>query len=412
MSMDYVTIVGASHAGLQAAASLRQEGFNGQITLIGDEAGLPYRRPPLSKGCLLGKTETEALQLQPPEWFERHRIVRVEARVGAIDRRTHHVELVSGGRFPYDHLVLATGARAHAPSMEGAALDGVFTLRTLADAHALRRKMRGARGAVVIGAGFIGLEFAAVATELGLAVHIVESGERAMMRALSPQMSDIVGAAHAGGGVELHFGQTVVRVLGERGSVVGVETSEGRRLPADLVVFCIGVVPNVVLAAETGLVVENGIRVNGLLTTSNSAISAIGDVANFPSVHSARPIRLESVQNAVDQARCVAARLAGNAMPFMALARFWSDQGSVKLQIAGLADGDDCAVQVGCARSRRLSVLRFRDERLIAVESCNRPEDHLAACKLLARAAELTPADASRNGFDLNEHEMATRKRG
>lgn len=410
MSLNNVVIVGAGQAGYQTAASLRQEGFERRITLIGDEPGVPYQRPPLSKAYLLGKIGTTALRFRTHEWFEQQRVARIEARVARIDRKAQRVELASGEPVSYDHLVLATGARNRVPPIEGIELDGVFGIRTLEHADALAPRVSAVRDVVVIGAGFIGLEFAAVAAAKGLSVHVVELGTRPMARALSAHMSTLFSAAHTGWGVKFDFGQTVARLVGENGRVVGVETGDGRRLPAQLVVYGTGVLPNTELAADAGLAVQNGICVDAQLLTSDPSISAIGDAVNFPSVWSDAPIRLESVQNAVDQARNVAARLMGKPVAYSALPWFWSDQGDLKLQIAGLSDGHDETVLLGSSESRQLSVLCFRAGRLIAVESCNRPGDHMASRKLLARAALPTIAQAAAPGFDLKEFEAATRE--
>lgn len=408
-ALETVVIVGGGQGGYQTAASLRQEGFDGRITLIGDEPGVPYQRPPLSKAYLLGKIGAPALRFRPHEWFDQQRVERVLGEVTMIDRVSRCVELGSGERVPYDHLVLATGARNRVPPIPGIELDGVFGIRTLADADALAPRVALARDAVVIGAGFIGLEFAAVAAARGLSVHVVELGARPMARALSAPMSELFGAAHAGWGVKLDFGQTVVRILGEQGKVIGVETAGGRQIPADLLVYGIGVVPNTNLAADAGLAVANGICVDAYLRTGDPAISAIGDAVSFPNTWSSTATRLESVQNAVDQARNVAARLMGKPAAYAALPWFWSDQGDLKLQIAGLADGTDQTVLLGSVESRQLSVLCFRKGRLVAVESCNRPGEHMAARKLLSRGDLLDAREAAQPDFDLKAYEIAMR---
>lgn len=412
MSVDSVVIVGAGQAGFQVAASLRQDGFAGRITLIGDEPGVPYQRPPLSKAYLLGKIGTHALRCRPAEYFDEHRIERLHDSVTAIDRAKRAVTLASGANVPYGHLVLATGARNRVPAIPGIELHGVFGLRTLADADALAPRLNSVRNVVVIGAGFIGLEFASVAAAKGTAVHVLEIGERPMARAISKPMSDLFSAAHASWGVALDFKQNAARIIGAEGKVIGVELSDGRHLPADLVVYGIGVVPNAELAAAAGLEVANGIRVDRLLQTSDPDISAIGDAVCFESPYADRSIRLESVQNAVDQGKAVAARLMSKPAAYAALPWFWTDQGELKLQIAGLSDGHDETVLLGAAQSRQLSVLCFRQGRLIAVESANRTADHMAARKILARAPRLTPAQAAEPGFDLKTYETATREAG
>lgn len=411
-SVKSVVIVGGGQAGYQVATSLRQEGFAGTVTLIGDEPGVPYQRPPLSKAYLLGKIGAPALRFRPPEHYDEHRIERLQARVSAIDRVTRTVQLDSGERLPYDHLVLATGARNRVPEVPGIELAGVFGLRTLADADALSPRLGSVKQVVVIGAGFIGLEFAAVAAAKGAAVHVLEIGDRPMARALSKPMSDLFSHCHSSWGVTLDFGQAAARLIGVDGRVTGVQTGDGRILPAELVVYGIGVVPNVELAAAAGLALDNGIRVDELLQTSDPSISAIGDVVSYASPWApaaGRAVRLESVQNAVDQAKSVAARLAGKPAAYNALPWFWSDQGDLRLQIAGLSEGCDQTVQIGSIESRQLTVLCFREGRLIAVETANRAADHMAARKLLLRASKLTPQQAAEAGFDLKSFEAATR---
>jgi len=410
MALRSVVIVGAGHAGFQAAASLRQDGFGGDVVLIGDEPGLPYQRPPLSKAYLLGKMGVEVLPFRPEKFFTDHRIELRHDRATAIDRTNRRVTLGSGGSITYDHLVLAVGAHNRALPVPGAELDGVLGLRTLADADALRARLKDARDVVVVGAGFIGLEFAAVARALGTDVHVLDLTDRPMARAVTPEMSQLFGEAHRGWGVDLEFREGLSRIDRMNGRVTGVETTGGRRLRADVVVFGIGVLPNIQLAAEAGLAVENGIKVDAHLLTSDPSISAIGDCAVFPNPETGGTIRLESVQNATDQARAVAARLAGKpAAPYEVVPWFWTDQGDLKLQMAGLVEGCDQTVVVGRPDARSLSVLCFRRGHLIAVESVNRPADHMAARRLLARTPTLLPHEAARDGFDLKAYEAASR---
>lgn len=410
MSLPAIVIAGAGQAGYQTAASLRQEGWDGRIVLIGDEPGLPYQRPPLSKAYLLGKVQAQALRFRQAEWFEQNRVERIEARISAIHCAARSVTLADGQTLPYAHLVLALGARNRVPAVPGIAQDGVFGLRTLADADALSPRMADIKRVVVIGAGFIGLEFAAVAAARGIEVDVLEIGARPMARALSQPMSAAFDTAHRGWGVRLHYGQVLHSVLGEAGRATGVRTTSGKEIAADLVVYGVGVVPNTELASQAGLAVDNGVRVDALLQTEDPAISAIGDLVRFPSPWSAQPIRLESVQNAVDQARAVASRLAGKpTAPYTALPWFWTDQGDMKLQIAGLSEGSDMPVLLGDAVARQFSVLCFRAGRLVAVESCNRPADHMAARKLLARHTDLSVAQATEAGFDLKAFEASTR---
>jgi NADPH-dependent 2,4-dienoyl-CoA reductase/sulfur reductase-like enzyme len=405
-----VTIVGAGQAGFQTALSLRQEGFAGEIVLIGDEPGLPYQRPPLSKAYLLGKIDVSALRFRPEKFFTDHRIDVRHDVVTAIDRTNRRVTLGCGSSVTYDHLVLAFGAHNRTLPVPGAELDGVLGLRALADADTLKARMKEAKNVVVAGAGFIGLEFAAVAKALGVNVHVLELADRAMARAVTLETSQLFADAHRSWGVHLEFRQGLSRIVGTQGKVTAVETSSGRQLPADLVVFGVGVLPNVRLAAEAGLDLENGIRVDGHLVTSDPSISAIGDCAQFPNVEAGGTVRLESVQNATDQARAVAARLAGKQTPpYGAVPWFWTDQGDLKLQMVGLAQGCDETVVLARAETHSLSVLCFRHKRLIAVESVNRAADHMAARRLLARTTTLSPQEAAAEGFDLKTYEASSR---
>ena len=409
MSLQRIVIAGAGQAGFQVATSLRQGGFAGAVTLIGNEPEVPYQRPPLSKAYLLGKISIDALRFRKREFFAESRIELIQDMATAIDRTNQRVILKAGSSVAYDHLVLALGAHNRALPVPGIGLNGVFSLRTLQDADGLALHLKKATKAIVVGAGFVGLEFAAVAAARGLSVRVLELGTRVMARAVSSETSELFRAAHESWGVHIDFKQGLAAIEGIGGCVTAIETTDHRKLPADLVVFGVGVLPNVALAAEAGLDIENGIRVDADWLTSDPSISAIGDCASFPSMHARGHIRLESVQNAADQARNVGARLLGKSTPYDAVAWFWTDQQDLKLQIAGLQDGHDSTVILGSAASRKMSVLCFRRNHLVAVESVNRPIDHLAARKLLARAPTLTPAQAAADGFDLKAFEAATR---
>lgn len=407
MAPNRVVIVGAGQAGFQVAASLRQDGFDGEVILIGDEAGLPYQRPPLSKAYLKGAVGIDSLEFRPQAFFAEHRVELVHGRAAAIDRTNRRVTLEDGRALGYDHLVLATGAHNRVLPVPGADLDGVCGLRGIADADRLRRRLGEVRRVVVAGAGFIGLEFAAVAAGLGLDVHVLEMAERPMARAVSRPMSEAFAKAHRRWGVKLDLGQGLSRIEGRDGRVAAVETTAGRRVEADLVVFGIGVIPNMRLAQEAGLATGNGIEVDAHLLTSDPAISAAGDVAQFPSVQAGRDVRLESVQNAVDHARTIAARLMGHAVPYAAIPWFWSDQGDLKLQIAGLMMGQDAEIVVGDVEKPAFSVLGFREGTLIAVESVNRASDHMAARRLLGSHSTLSPQEAETPNFDLKAWAVA-----
>ena len=398
-----VAIVGAGQAGFQTASSLRQEGFAGRVVLVGDEPGLPYQRPPLSKSYLAGECGLDEVWLRPEAFYEKQRIELVPGDAAmALDRRGRALRLASGNAIECDHVVLAAGARFRPLPVPGADLDGVLPLRTLADADMLRERLAEAGHAVVVGAGFIGLEFAAVALAKGVDVHIVEITRQPMGRVVSTHISRFFTAAHRGWGAEISLGTGVASILGNRGRVEAVETEDGRILPADLVLVCIGVVPNAELAREAGLAAENGIVVDQFLATADPAISAIGDCANFPTRFCVSRVRLESVQNGVDQAREVAARIAGKrTQPYDKVPWFWSDQRDLKLQIAGITVGHDNAVLRGDPESGSFSVFCFKGPRLLGIESVNRPQDHIAARRLLAGNPHLSPQEAADESFDL-----------
>jgi len=403
-----VVIAGAGHGGVQAAAALRHDGFDGRIVLIGDEPGLPYQRPPLSKAYLQGKMPLDTLWLKPETFYRDNRIELLgSARVAGLAPRERQVTLGSGETLAYDHLVLALGARNRLLPLPGADLDGVVYIRTLAETDALKPRLDAAREIVIIGAGFIGLEFAAVAAQHGKAVSVLEMTDRVMSRVVSPAMSHYFAGWHAQAGARFHFAARAARVIGEAGRAVAVETANGARIPADLVVVSIGVVPNVELAREAGLTVGDGIVVDETLLTGDPNISAIGDCAFFPSVHGRRALRLESVQNAHDQAKAVADRLTGKlaapAARYAAVPWFWSDQGDRKLQIVGIANGHDQAVIRGDVESGAFSVFCYAGDDLLAIESVNRPGDHMFGRRAMAAGRHPTPEEAADPAFDLKK---------
>ncbi|MFJ9173704.1 NAD(P)/FAD-dependent oxidoreductase [Streptomyces sp. NPDC102360] len=396
MSSPRVLIAGAGHAGYQVATSLRSAGFDGHVTLVGDEPCLPYQRPPLSKDYLLGKVPEELVPFRAPAFYPDHDIeVRVGAAVAGIDRDRRHVALASGeDDLGYDHLVLALGARCRQLGLPGSDLRGVVELRTRADAELLRRQLTPGVRVAVVGGGFIGLEVAAAARSLGAEVTVLEASPELMGRVLSRPTAAHLADLHGRSGVNIRCATGVAAIEGTDGRVTAVRTATGDLLDADVVVLGVGVVPNTELAADAGLVVDNGIVVDHDLLTSDTAISAIGDCASFPTRFSPHPTRLESVQNAADQARHVAARLTGRADgPYDAVPYFWSSQYAAKLQIAGLRNGHDHTVRRGGVDA--FSTFCFQGDRLLAVESVNAPADHLAARKILSAQTRITPDQAA-----------------
>ncbi|QRE76706.1 NAD(P)/FAD-dependent oxidoreductase [Methylobacterium aquaticum] len=400
--MNGIVVVGTGQAGFQLGASLRENGYAGPVTLVGEEPGLPYGRPPLSKAYMLGKTDAAGLCLRPEAYFAEHRLtLRADERTVAIDRAARRLHLASGEALPYDHLVLATGARNRPLPVPGADLPGVHQLRTLAEADALKAALARARAVAVVGAGFIGLEFAAICAQKGIPVTVIEGLDRPLARSVSPAMAALIEISHAAASTRFLFGSAVAGLVGPD-RVRAVALADGREVAADLVLVGIGVLPNDDLARAAGLRVENGVAVDAMLASEDPAVSAIGDCASFPSPHAdGARVRIESVQNAVDGARCVAARLTGRSAAFTAVPWFWSDQGPLKLQIAGLCQPHDLAVRRGDPGQGGASVFCYRAGRLAGVESLNRPADHMIARRLLQAGRSPTPEQAADPGFDL-----------
>lgn len=396
-----VIIVGAGHGGYQVAASLRQAGFSERICLINDEAHLPYQRPPLSKAYIKGSAGPESLMFRPEKFYQDQKIELIAGRAVSIDRAARKVLLASGETLAYGHLVLATGARNRLLDLPNANLPDVKYLRILDESEALRSIIPSKTRVVVIGAGFIGLEFAATARIKGLEVDVLELAPRVMARAVTAEVSDYFQARHREAGIRIHLGVQATSIEAEGGKVTGVSLSDGRHLPADLVVVGVGVLPNIELAAEAGLPVAAGIIVDEYLLTSDPNISAIGDCALFASPRFGGSQRLESVQNATDHARCLAARLTGDRKPYDSHPWFWSDQGDDKLQIAGLTTGYDRVVLRGDPGKRAFSAFCYHGDRLLGIESINRAGDHMFGRRLQAMDRSITPEQAADESFDL-----------
>lgn len=391
---DRTIIIGAGQAGLQVAVELRQAGYAGAVTLVGEEAAQPYHRPPLSKAYLTGEKSLDALQMRGQAFYSEQAITFLPGLAATgIDRAARHVVLADGTSLPYDHLVLATGAAARPLSCPGHDLNGVMTLRSLDDATALKARLATARHLMVVGGGFIGLEAAASACKLGVAVSVLEMQDRLMARAVGPDVSQHFATVHRSHGVDLRLGQGIAEVIGEAGKAVAVRTTAGDTLPADIVLAGIGVTPNTALALSAGLPVSNGIVVDEAQRTSDERIHALGDVCAFPAPHGTGLIRLESVQNAVDQAKVVAASITGQPARYQSVPWFWSDQYDLKLQMVGLSQGHDAVIERGNRDESRFSVFYMKAGCLIAIDSINRPADHMRGRKLLAPGAAPVGAD-------------------
>lgn len=399
---DNVLIVGAGQGGLAAAEALRSEGYAGRITLLGDEAEPPYNRPPLSKAYLLGEAGEAQLFIRSPEVLARKNIeLRTGCRVAAIDRAAHWVRLADGEALGYSKLIIATGARPRPLPLPGANLAGVHTLRSLDDARGIARELAGARRAVVIGGGFIGLEFAAVARKLGKEVTVIEAADRLMPRVLAPFLSEFFLRLHRDHGTEIVLGSQVASLIGEGGEVAGVVTADGRTSPADLVLVGIGAVINDALAVECGLECANGIVVDDCSRTGDPNIFAVGDCTVRREGDNGW-LRLESVQNAVEQGKSAAAAIVGKTRPFTAAPWFWSDQYEVKLQMVGRAARHDRVILRGRQAERNFSAFYFRGEKLLAIDTINRPQDHMLGRRLLDGGVLPTPAQVEDEGFALD----------
>ncbi|MCU0977029.1 MAG: FAD-dependent oxidoreductase [Steroidobacteraceae bacterium] len=390
-----VVIVGASHAAAQAVDSLRREGFSGRLVLVGDEPELPYQRPPLSKKYLAGEFDPARLWIRPASFYEQQRCeVRLGRRAVAIDRERQSLALDDGSVLPYDALLLATGGRVRPATVPGAQLAGIHYLRTRADVDGIRADLAPGRRAVIVGAGYIGLECAASCAKLGLSVTVLEMAPRVMSRVVAPEMSAFYQAEHASHGVDLRLNTTVAAFEGGP-RVSGVVCSDGSRFPADLVIVGIGIVPNVELAAEAGIACDNGIAVDEFCRTSDPKVYAIGDCCSHPSPHYRRRIRLESVDNAFEQAKTAAANICGREVRHDKIPWFWSDQYDHKLQIVGLSQDYDRVVLRGDPATRSFSCCYLKGRELVALDAVNQPRDFMVAKKVIA---ERVPLDLGRLG--------------
>jgi len=391
--MERIVVIGAGQAGVQAAATLRAEGFGGALTLIGEEPFPPYQRPPLSKAYLAGDFARERLFLKPDSFYaEAACDLRLSIAAQSIDRAGKTVLLSDGSSLAYDRLLLATGARVRKLNIAGGDLPGVFYLRGIADVDALRPYFQPGARLAVVGGGYIGLEVAAVAVMHGLKVTVIETAGRVMVRAASARLSAFYEQVHRAHGVEFLLGAMAEAFEGAE-RLEAVRTNAGR-VVADFVLAGIGIVPNCEIALEAGLACENGIVVDEYAATSDPDIFAAGDCTNHPSFAAKNPndrVRLESVQNAIDQAKHAALAMLGKPTPYREVPWFWSDQYDLKLQIAGLVRAGDATVLRGDPESRKFSVFHLRDGVVAAVEAVNAAPDYIAGRRLIAAHARIAP---------------------
>ena len=386
---ERVVIAGAGHAAGQLVASLKQQKFDGQIVLVGDEAYLPYQRPPLSKKFLSGDLAAERLYVKPPAFYDDPQIeLRLETVVAKIDRDNKTLRTKNGDDIPYDKLILALGSRVRRLSIDGADLAGVHYLRSIDDVDGIRAEMQNKKNAVIIGAGYIGLEVAAVTRQLGLEVTVIEMADRVMSRVVSPEISDFYQIEHTSQGVRLRL-STAIKAFCGKDRVQAVETDDGELIPADFVVVGVGILPNTELAIEAGLRVEDGIVVNDRCQSSDPSVYAVGDCTRHPNAIYDRQLRLESVHNALEQAKTAVNNICGVETHYSEVPWFWSDQYDLKLQIAGLSTDYDDVIIRGNPADRSFACLYLKDGRLIATDAVNSPKEFVQSKALIASRMQI-----------------------
>ena len=399
-----VVIVGAGHAGGSAAAFLRQYGHTGPIVLIGDEPLLPYQRPPLSKAWLKGEADAESLQLKPSSWYEEAGVsLRLGGVVISLNRGAKTVTLASGEHLAYDYLILATGARARALPIPGADLAGVLSLRTAADAEALKGALGPGKRLAVVGGGYVGLEAAASTIALGGHATIIEREPRVLARVACETLSTFFQDYHGARGVTFVLNAGVEAFEGEDGHVTGVRLADGRTVACDVALVGVGAIPNEELARDAGLDCTNGVVVDIEARTADPFVFAIGDVTHRPLPIYERQFRLESVPNALEQAKQAAAAITGRAMPPHEIPWFWSDQYDLKLQIAGLPFDADTQVVRGDVAAAKFAVFHLKGDLIQAVEAVNAPPEFMAGKQLIAKRTPVSLEKLANSSISMKE---------
>ena len=386
-------IIGGGHGGGAVAAQLRQFGHQDPIIVVGEEPHPPYQRPPLSKGWLKGEVDGDGLLLRPRDWYAENGIdLRTSTRVIRIDRDKRQLTLSTDDTLDYDTLILATGARARKLTLPGSDLKGFLELRTIEDAEAIKAWFRPGFRLAIIGGGYVGLEVAASARKLGAEVDLLEREDRLLARVAGPVLSTFFQTLHEGHGVRFHFGVQVEGFAGLDGQVSGVRLAGGETIHCDAVLVGIGAIPNDDLASDAGLACDNGVVVDHEARTSDPAIFAIGDVTQRPMPLYDRSLRLESVPNALEQAKMAASAITGRPLPAPEVPWFWSDQYEVKLQIAGMPFGVDRQIVRGDPDEGRFAVFHLAGDKIVCVEAISAPPEFMAGRQLIGRAASVDPA--------------------
>ena len=396
-------IIGASHAAAQLSVSLRQEGWDGEIIMIGDEPHLPYHRPPLSKTFLSGDKRIQDLLIRPATFYEKQQIQFIHGHVVAIDRERKILDLADGSRITYDKLALCTGARVRKLDIEGSDLKGIYYVRNAADIEAIQQHIQSAKHAVMIGGGYIGLETAASLRKQEIQVSLLETASRILQRVTAPELSEFYTRIHQAQGVSIYHNMTTTRIVGTT-QVESISCADGKMIPADLVIVGIGVQPNIELAQAAGIEVDNGIVIDAYGRTNDPDIVAAGDCTSHFNTHYQRQIRLESVPNANEQAKVAAATLCGKSKPYSALPWFWSDQYDIKLQIAGLNHGyDQLVIRGDLQNSNSFTAFYFKNKQLIAADCINRPLEFMLSKKIINDNIQIDPAQFADEAIDLKQ---------
>lgn len=395
--MSGALIVGGGQAGAQLAFSLRELGYSEAITILGAESHAPYQRPPLSKAFLAGTSDRDSLHFRKPAFYEKQNIDVVSGRrvvAGDVTANAGVVQLDDGSTRDFEHLALTVGGRPRELDIPGSDLTGVAYLRTIDDAVHLMGLLGNADSVVVVGGGFVGLEAAAMARARGKSVTVVEVAERLLARAVAPELSSFLADSHRRRGTSVRLGCPVTAIEGRDSRVRAVQLADGSVLPADVVIVGVGMTPRVELAQQLGLETAGGIVVDAYARTSSESVVAAGDCAVMPNpMTGSGLVRLESVQNAVDQAKVAAATIAGRPTPHVSIPWFWSNQGDLKIQMAGLSDGFDHVELRGSLADEAFSAFYYQGDRLVAVHAVNRPKDYMLGRKTLSQKMTIARAD-------------------
>jgi len=401
---EHCIIIGASHAAAQLISSLRQEGWEGKISLIGDEPYLPYHRPPLSKAFFVGEKTEDELLIRAAGFYDKYKVdLLLGSRVTNIDRDAKKITLEDGAEISYTKLALTTGARVRKIPFIGSELPGVFYMRDLNDVKQTHKFTGRGKSAVIIGGGYIGLETAASLRKIGMSVTVIEAMSRVLQRVTAPEVSAFYTRIHTEEGVDIRTEAGVDVIVGDK-HVEGVRLADGSTVRADLVIIGVGVIPNIELAEAAGLTIDNGIAVDEFATTNDADIVAAGDCTNHYNPIYQRKLRLESVQNATDQAKIAAKSICGKPEAYSALPWFWSDQYDLKLQIAGLSQGFDKVIIRGDSeQGRSFAAFYFCEGRFIAVDAINRPKEFMMSKRALTAGQNVDPLKLPDDSIDIKD---------